>query len=137
MEAEGTLLFDAGVWVASRDPADRFYDAARELTFDTDRAAAAIDLTYYEVANSILRRWSDAAAAAKACRSIELRCKRNFVRIDSDLVEIVAELALENDLTSYDAAYVAVARRFGWHLVSTDIADLVSKGLAITPDAAV
>jgi hypothetical protein len=32
---------------------------------------------------------------------------------------------------------VAVARRHDWTLVSTDLGDLVSQGLAITPDAAV
>jgi len=49
----------------------------------------------------------------------------------------IAEIAVEHNLTSYDAAYVAVARRHDWTLVSTDIRDLVSQGLAITPDAAV
>lgn len=47
------------------------------------------------------------------------------------------EVAFEYSLTSYDAAYVAVARHHDWQLVSVDIKDLVSKGLAITPDAAV
>ena len=46
-------------------------------------------------------------------------------------------MAAEHGLTAYDAAYVAAARRNGMTLVSTDIADLVSKGLAVTPDAAV
>jgi predicted nucleic acid-binding protein len=49
----------------------------------------------------------------------------------------VAEIAVEYGLSGYDAAYVAVARRHDRQLVSTDIRDLVSKGLAITPDAAV
>ena len=40
----------------------------------------------------------------------------------------------EHGLTAYDAAYVAVARRYGWTLVSTDIKDLVSRGLALAPD---
>jgi hypothetical protein len=31
---------------------------------------------------------------------------------------------------------VAAARRHDWTLVSADIADLVSKGLAVAPDAA-
>ena len=38
--------------------------------------------------------------------------------------------------SAHDAAYVASARRQGMTLVSTDIRDLVSKGLAVTPDAA-
>ena len=40
-------------------------------------------------------------------------------------------------LSIYDAAYVAAARHSGMTLVSADIADLVSKGLAVTPGAAV
>ena len=43
------------------------------------------------------------------------------------------EIAAAHGLTAYDAAYVAVAERNGWTLVSTDIADLVSKGLAVAP----
>jgi predicted nucleic acid-binding protein len=60
-----------------------------------------------------------------------------MVRIDAFLVEATVEIAFEYRLSSYDAAYVAVARRHDWTLVSTDIRDLVSQGLAITPDAAV
>jgi predicted nucleic acid-binding protein len=137
MRPETPLLLDAGVWIASRDPDDRHQEPALELTFDTDRMAAALDLTFYEVANAVLRRWRDAGAATKLCRSVELRCKQNLVRVDPGLIEATAEIATEHGLTSYDAAYVAVARRYDWQLVSTDIQDLVAKGLAITPDAAV
>lgn len=42
----------------------------------------------------------------------------------------------QHSLTAYDAAYVAAARRNGWQLVSLDLRDLVSKGLAVTPDDA-
>ncbi|HEX3737614.1 MAG TPA: type II toxin-antitoxin system VapC family toxin [Solirubrobacterales bacterium] len=137
MIADGTLLLDAGVWIASRDPEDRYQHPALELTFDTKQVAGALDLTLFEVANGVVRRWNDSRAAAKLCRSVELRCKENFVRVDAGLMEATSELAVEHGLTSYDAAYVAVARRYDWQLVSTDIEDLVSKGLAITPDAAV
>ena len=57
--------------------------------------------------------------------------------IDSARLKRHALLATSTSLTAYDAAYVAAARRNGWTLVSADIADLVSKGLAVTPDAAV
>jgi predicted nucleic acid-binding protein len=137
MSDDTALLLDAGVWVASRDPDDSFQVPALELTFDTDREAAALDLTFYEVANAVVRRWGDATAAAKACRSLELRCKGNVAQADPGLLESAAEIAVEHGLTAYDSAYVAAARRFGWKLVSTDLRDLVSKGLAITPDAAV
>jgi predicted nucleic acid-binding protein len=135
--AERALLLDASVWIASRDPDDRYHAPALELTFDTDQTAAALDLTLFEVANAVVRRWGNAAAATKLCRSVEARCGPNLVRVDPGLIETTAELAVEHGLTSYDAAYVAVARRYDWQLVSTDIVDLVSRGLAITPDAAV
>ena len=60
-----------------------------------------------------------------------------LVRVNVDLIESTIEVAAEHGLTSYDAVCVAVARRHDWTLVSTDIRDLVSRGLAITPDAAV
>ncbi|MBS1862796.1 MAG: type II toxin-antitoxin system VapC family toxin [Actinobacteria bacterium] len=137
MAAERTLLLDAGVWIASRDPEDRHQAASLELTFATEQAAAMLDLTLYEVANGVIRRWNDPRAATRLCRSIELRCKENVIRVDSSLIEATAEIATDHDLTSYDAAYVAVARRYDWQLVSTDIEDLVSRGLAIAPDRAV
>lgn len=51
--------------------------------------------------------------------------------------EEVVKVVDEHGLTAYDAAYVAAARRNGWQLVSLDVRDLVSRGLAVTPDAAV
>jgi predicted nucleic acid-binding protein len=57
--------------------------------------------------------------------------------MDHALGEEVVRVVSEHDLSAYDAAYVAAARRNGWQLVSLDLRDLVSKGLAVTPDAAV
>ncbi|HEY2055622.1 MAG TPA: type II toxin-antitoxin system VapC family toxin [Solirubrobacterales bacterium] len=132
-----TLLLDASVFVAAWDEDNADRAAALGLVLDTDRPAAALDLTMYEVANAIGARCGDRVGAARVCRSIERRCQENVVRIERDLLEAAVDLAIEHRLTSYDATYVAVARRHGWTLVSLDIKDLVSKGLAVTPDAAV
>jgi predicted nucleic acid-binding protein len=110
---------------------------ARELVVDDDRRAAALDLTLYEVTNALGGKRGDAVGAAVACRSTLRRCDDGLVRIELGMVETIIRIAVEHDLTSYDAAYVAVARRHDWTLVSTDIRDLVAQGLAITPDAAV
>ena len=65
------------------------------------------------------------------------RCGEQIARQSTpSLIESALEVAAEHGLTAYDAAYVAAARRYGWTLVSADIADLVSKGLAVAPDAA-
>jgi predicted nucleic acid-binding protein len=130
------LLLDAGVWVAAKDADDRYYDAARELVFDVKVPVTALDLTIYEVANVVGSRWGRPDAARELCRSIPKRCNDLVLGVDIDLIDAAADVAAEHGLTAYDAAYVAAARRHGWTLVSADIADLVSKGLAVAPDAA-
>ncbi len=130
------LLLDAGVWVAAKDADDPHCDAARALVLGTDRMAAVLDLTFYEVANVVGTRWRQPDLALELCRAIQLRCENQIVPVDGDLIQTSVALASEHGLTAYDAAYVAAARRGGLALVSTDIADLVSKGLAVTPDAA-
>jgi predicted nucleic acid-binding protein len=130
------LLLDASVWVAAKDSQDRFFSTARPLVLDPDRPVAALDLTLYEVANVTGVRWQRRDVAAELCRTIAARCGERIVSVDADLVDSALEITAEHGLTAYDAAYVATARHRGWTLVSTDIADLVSKDLAVTPDAA-
>jgi predicted nucleic acid-binding protein len=129
------LLIDAGVWVAAGDPSERFGSASRSLVLDFERSLAALDLTLYEVANVAVREGKP-DAARHLVRTIVTRCERRLVSIDEELASTAARVAAEHGLSAYDAAYVAAARSHGWTLVSTDIRDLVSKGLAVTPDAA-
>jgi predicted nucleic acid-binding protein len=129
------LLLDAGVWIAAGDPSDRFCVASRAILLDFDQSLAALDLTLYEVANVAVREGKPEAARHLA-RTIVTRCDRRLATIDEELAAEAARVAAEHGLSAYDAAYVAVGRNHGWKLVSTDIRDLVSKGLAVTPDAA-
>jgi predicted nucleic acid-binding protein len=130
------LLVDASVWIAARDPEDRFRTAARSLVLDVAIPVAAMDLTFYEVANAMGARRRQLDEARHLLRFLAQRCGEQILAIDAGLAESALEVAVEHDLTAYDAAYVAAARRHGWTLVSADIADLVSKGLAVAPDAA-
>jgi predicted nucleic acid-binding protein len=130
------LLLDAGVWVAAKDADDPYFATARELVVDTQRPVACLDLTLYEAANVVGSRWGRPDAARELCRSIIARCGDRLLVVDAELIESALRQAVAHGLTAYDAAYVAVARRRGWTLVSCDVADLVSKGLAVTPDAA-
>ncbi len=70
------------------------------------------------------------------CRLISSRCAGRMVAVGPQLARRAVEPAAKHGLTAYDAAYVAVARHHDWTLVSTDIADLVCKGLAVAPDTA-
>ena len=136
MTRADTLLLDAGVWIAARDPEDRYLAASRSIVLDTGRPVAALDLTFYEIANVMGARKGQPEEARHLLRVLARRCHERMVVADADLLESAVELAAEHGLTAYDAAYVAAARRHGWTLVSCDIADLVSKGLAVAPDSA-
>lgn len=130
------LLLDASVWVAAKDADDRYFEAARSLVLDTKLPVTALDLTLYEVANVVGSRWRAPDLARDLCRTIDLRCEGRIVPVDVDLVDAAVAIAAELGLSAYDAAYAAAAQRGQLTLVSTDIADLVSRGLAVTPDAA-
>jgi predicted nucleic acid-binding protein len=127
------LLIDASVWLAALDEDDRFYESARSV-IRSGAELAALDLTLYEVANTVTRRFGEAPPTAAAIRVLLDACRGRLVQIDADTIVIAAEIAVEHSLTAYDAAYVAVARRNGWTLVSVDLKDLVNRGLALAPD---
>lgn len=130
------LLLDAGVWIAAKDADERYAVAARPLVLDTSTPVAALDLTLYEVINVVGARGGRREEAADLCRVIATRCSENLISLDSELIDATIELIAKHRLTGYDAAYVAAAQRYDCTLVSTDVADLVSRGLAVTPDAA-
>jgi predicted nucleic acid-binding protein len=129
-------LVDAGVWVAIADPDDRFHAAAHAMVAETEKSLGVLDLTLYEVANVMGPKKGQFREGRFLLTLIEKRCRDNLLAVSADLLESSMEIAAEHQLTAYDAAYVAAARRYGWTLVSTDIADLVSKGLAVAPDSA-
>lgn len=131
-----TRLIDASVWVAISDPDDRYHEHAHVIVGEVEHSLAALDLTLYEVANVMGFKKGQLREGRFLTRLIEKRCRDDLVAVDADLIESAMDIAREHDLTAYDAAYVAAARRHDWTLVSADIADLVSKGLAVAPDAA-
>jgi len=96
-----------------------------------------LDLTLYEVANAIGVKQGDAGEASRVNRLLLRCCRDRVLAVEAELVDSALQVAAEHGLTAYDAAYVAAARRHGMTLVSADVRDLVSKGLAVTPDAAV
>lgn len=130
------FLLDASVWIAAKVRSDRHSETARALVVDAGCPVAALDLTLYEIANGLGARQGKRDEAVELCRLVLGRCGDSMLSIDPKLVDTALQVAAEHGLTAYDAAYVAAARRYGWTLVSTDIADLVSKGLAVAPDAA-
>lgn len=129
------LLVDASVWVAAVTPQHPQHVQARSF-LGRGGPITALDLTLYEVANVIARKYGQPQEARKLVHVLLTAAADSLQRVDATLLEDGVDLMVDHDLTSYDAAYVAAARRYGWQLVSLDVRDLVSKGLAVTPDAA-
>ena len=126
-------LVDASVLLASEDADDDNHSAAQRLLEGAD-ALATLDLAFYEVANVAITAWKDPAAAQRLCDRITLIAgDGGLARADQSLLEVAAEIAVSHGVSVYDAAYVAAAGIIGAHLVSCDIRDLVSRGLAQTP----
>jgi predicted nucleic acid-binding protein len=131
------LLVDASVWVSLIERDSPYREAAVNLVREQAPSLGALDLTLYEVANAIGVKQGEADEANRVNRLLLKCCRDRVLSVEVELVEAALQIAAEHSLTVYDAAYVAAARRHGMTLVSADIRDLVSKGLAVTPDAAV
>jgi predicted nucleic acid-binding protein len=131
------LLLDAGVWLAAVDDRDPFHDAARALVAvgPDERELAALDLTLFEVANVAVKRWRSVEHARNVTELVEVAAAGNLERVDGETICTTIDDADRHGLSGYDAAYVAVARRRGWTLVSCDLRDLVRPGHAVAPDS--
>jgi predicted nucleic acid-binding protein len=130
-----SFLVDASVWVAAVTPRHPQHTQAAKF-LEAGAPMAVLDLTLYEVVNVVARKYQQPEEARRLVRGLLQGATRSPLRADSALLDHGVDLMAEHGLTAYDAAYVAAARRNGWQLVSLDVRDLVSKGLAVTPDAA-
>jgi len=130
-------LLDASVLLASEDPDDICHGAARQLLEGGD-PLATLDLAYYEAANVAIRSWRDHAAARRLTERIAaVADDGGLVRVEASLVAHASTITEEHGISAYDAAYVAAARASNGQLVSCDVRDLVSRGLARLPGDAV
>ena len=129
-------ILDASILLASEDPDDEHHRDAR-LLLAGDDPLASLDLAYYEVTNVAIRSWRDGAAAGRLrSRVAAVADDGGLVRADESLLEAAAGIADDYGISVYDAAYVAAARHSAGQLVSCDVRDLVSRGLAVLPGEA-
>lgn len=127
---------DASVLLAREDVDDDHHDAARRL-LSGQAPLATLDLAFYEVSNVAVRAWRDPEAARRLRGLVDaLADDGGLSRVDEALVTHATAIAQRESISVYDAAYVAGASAAGARLVSCDIRDLVSRGLALTPQQA-
>lgn len=129
------IVVDASVLLAAEDRDDARHDAARRV-LEGEQPLATVDICALEVVNVAVRAWGDRDAAQRLARRVWLIAGSGvLVRVDAELVDAIAMLADEHALSAYDAAYVAAARALDAPLVSCDVRDLVTRGLASLPAA--
>ena len=131
------LLLDSSVLLAAFDPEDRLCDASRSLLAAEGASLATLDLARYEVANVAVRVWRAPGQVASLLGLVDrIAGDGGLVLSSNTLLRDAAELAERHDISVYDASYVAAAALRGRRLVSCDVRDLVSKGLAVLPEEA-
>jgi predicted nucleic acid-binding protein len=129
-----TLLLDASVILAAFDSDDALHGSSQALLADPDVTLTTLDLARYEVANVVVRGWCELGRVAPLLEAIDrISGDGGVVLSTTSLFSRAAKLADEHTISVYDAAYVAAADQSGGTLVSCDIRDLVSKGLASSP----
>lgn len=126
------IFLDASVLLAAEDSDDAQHQAATALL--RTGALATLDLALYETSNVAITRWRDHEAARRLAQRISTIAELGtLVRVDSELSNTITKLAVDENLSAYDAGYLAGARRLGITLASCDERDLVSAGLAELP----
>ncbi len=126
-------FLDASVFLACEDPGDTNHADALRLLEGSD-PLATLDLAFYEVTNVAVRSWQDISAAHRLREHVSaVGADGGLVSVELSLLASAATIAEEYGISVYDAAYVAAAQAAESQLVSCDVRDLVSRGLACLP----
>jgi predicted nucleic acid-binding protein len=129
-----TLLLDASVVLAAFDSDDDLHGPSQTLLANPDVTLATLDLARYEVANVAVRGWSELGHVGLLLEAIDrISGDGGVIPSTTTLLSRAAELADEHTISVYDAAYVVAADQASGTLISCDIRDLVSRGLASSP----
>jgi predicted nucleic acid-binding protein len=119
-----TLSVDASVfvkWYASEQEED--LEQARALYENLQRHKIRVltsDLLIFELSNALLKGKGLGEAEVKEALQIFFETPVEIVPTDAALIDETIGIAARYQLTTYDAVYVAVARRFGCRLLTAN-----------------
>lgn len=117
-------ILDASVaakWFTRHDERDREKAVALRALHQTGRTTLSLpEFSLLEILNAV--RFSDRAEEADATRALSLleRLHLDVVPLDWDLLRKATAIAWAYRVALYDAAYVALAEREGFPLVTAD-----------------
>lgn len=129
-----TLLLDASTLLAAFDTDDRHHVEARKILEDPKTSVATLDLARYETVNVAVRAWKQPNLVPTLLAVIDhINNDGGVLASSTRLLHFAADLAIQYEISAYDAAYAAAAIESGSRLVSCDHQDLISKSLAQPP----
>jgi predicted nucleic acid-binding protein len=136
-----SVVLDASVWVSWLRPPDINHEAS-EIWLDQyiarDGLLVEPALLLIEVAASISRQTGQAMRAKEAINTLRSISKIQIVPLDSVLVQVAVDAAIDLQLRAGDSIYVALAHRLNIPLVSWDKEQLQrarSLIVTFTPDS--
>lgn len=127
--AGASWIVDASVALKWFLPVDREPDGALARSAIGRLAMRTTALALHEVGNVLTRHSGWTAEQIGAALGLLLDICGEPVELAAEDHRATAQLALEHDITFYDASYAAIARRTGRLLLSADD-DLLVPGLA-------
>jgi predicted nucleic acid-binding protein len=124
---------DASVLIAREDSDHESHHDSLALLSDAE-SIFTLDLALYESCNVAVSRWNDDVAAHKLKeRVLAIANDGGLIVASASLIEHAIHFAQKHQISFFDAAYVAGAHVAQSPLVSCDVEDLLSKGLAMHP----
>jgi predicted nucleic acid-binding protein len=124
-------LIDASIALKWFLPLDREPDGHLARTAIGHLAMRTTALAFYEVGNILTRHSGLGAVRIGAALGLLEDICGDPLELTSEDRHSAAALALEHELTFYDASYAAIAHRTGRRLLSAD-GDLITPKLAVT-----
>jgi predicted nucleic acid-binding protein len=117
------LTIDANVFVSALSEAETEHESSVKFldSLETNDCLLILPtLVRPEVSGAIVRTTGDREAAIRAARLAFLAVPTSFIPIDEGLAAEAVDISTEACLRGSDAAYAAVARRYGAVLVTLD-----------------
>ncbi len=115
-------VVDASVvlkWFTEEDYTDKAL-FLREEYFQGKRGIAAPDILIYEVANALRYHPRSTAEDVKAAVHSLLDMNIEIIVPTSSMIDTAIDIAIEDDVTCYDAVYIALALELGEDLFTAD-----------------
>jgi predicted nucleic acid-binding protein len=129
------VVVDASVWVSRLIPQDVHHSASSgwiERYITTGNLLVAPALLLVEVAASVSRQRGQSALARSIVGDLSATDELQLVPLDAALLQATVNTAIDLQLRSGDAFYVAVAHQLGVPLVSWDREQLARASTIIT-----